>query len=160
MVSIIVAMAENNVIGGDNKLLWHISEDLKRFKAITTGHPVVMGRKTWESLGRPLPNRENVVISRNTDFVAEGARVAASLDEAIALFPAQEEVFVIGGGEVYRQAMDRADRLYITFVEAAYDGDAFFPVIDERQWQPVFTEKHESGAAFPHPFVFMDYRRR
>lgn len=160
MISIIVAVANGGVIGGDNRLLWHISEDLKRFKAITSGHPVVMGRKTWESLGRPLPNRTNVVITRNTGYGAEGATVVGSLQEALALFPAEEEVFVIGGGEIYRQAMEVADRLYITKVCADYEGDTFFPDIDPDIWKQTYSEYYRRGAEFPHPFEYENYERK
>ena len=107
MISIIVAVAENGVIGDNNRLLWHISEDLRRFKRITTGHPVVMGRKTWESLGRPLPGRENVVVTRR-ELSFDGARTVHSLDEAYALFPPEEEVFVIGGAQIYGEALPAA----------------------------------------------------
>ena len=113
MVSIIVAVAENGVIGDKNTLLWHISEDLKHFKAVTTGHPVIMGRKTYESLGRPLPNRTNVVITRQQAEIA-GCTVAHSLGEALALFPGDDEVFVIGGAQIYAQALPLADRFYLT----------------------------------------------
>ncbi|MDE7123576.1 MAG: dihydrofolate reductase, partial [Alistipes sp.] len=112
MVSIIVAVAANGVIGDRNALLWHISEDLKHFKAVTTGHPVVMGRKTYESLGRPLPGRTNVVVTRQ-DLAIEGCTVVHSLDEALARFPSEEEVFVIGGAQIYAQALPLADRFYL-----------------------------------------------
>ena len=108
MLSIIVAIARNGIIGSGNSLIWHISEDLRRFKAITSGHPVVMGRKTFESIGRALPGRTNVVITRQSGFLAEGCTVVHSLEEALALFPESEEVFVIGGGEIYAQALPRA----------------------------------------------------
>lgn len=160
MTSIIAAVARRGVIGGNNSLLWHISEDLKRFKAITTGHPVVMGRKTWESLGRPLPNRVNVVVTRNRDFAPEGCEVAGSLEEALALFGPGEEVFVIGGGQIYAEAMALADRLYITWVEADYEGDTYFPEVSGSEWREIRHERHERGAAFEHPFVFSDYVRR
>ena len=160
MISIIVAVAENDVIGSGNQMPWHISEDLRRFKAITTGHPVVMGRKTFESLGRPLPNRTNVVITRNPAYVAEGASVVGSLKEALALFPGSEEVFIIGGGEIYRQAMDIADRLYITRLGEYFDGDTKFPRIDETAWRITSQEHHERGEKFPHPFTFIDYQRQ
>lgn len=159
MISIIVAVAENGVIGGGNQMPWHISEDLRRFRAITTGHPVVMGRKTFESLGRPLPNRTNVVITRNPAFEAEGATVVGSLDEALARFPAGEEVFVIGGGEIYRQAMPLADRLYVTHIGMPFDGDTHFPPIDPSIWFETRREEHPCGEKFPHPFRFVDYQR-
>lgn len=157
MISIIVAIARNGVIGGDNSLLWHISEDLQRFKRITTGHPVVMGRKTFESLGRPLPKRTNVVITRQKDYHAEGCTVVHSLDEALKLFPPQEEVFIIGGGEIYRQALPIADRLYITHVGHDYRGDTHFPDIDPAQWKETFREHHDRGKDFEYPFEYIDY---
>lgn len=160
MISIIVAVADDNVIGGNGDLLWHISEDLQMFKRVTTGHPVVMGRKTFESLGRPLPNRTNVVITRNLDFVAEGCMVVHSLEEAIAMFPPEEEVFIIGGGEIYRQAMPQADRLYLTRVHASYDGDVHFPDLDPDRWELVSSEYHEKGKDFSHPFEFRVYDRK
>ncbi len=159
MISIIVAVAENGVIGSGNQMPWHISEDLRHFKAITTGHPVVMGRKTFESLGRPLPNRTNVVITRNPDYAAEGAVIAGSLEEALAMFPAGEEIFVIGGGEIYRQAMDCADRLYITMIGVPFDGDTCFPSIDTGNWRETWREEHPRGEKFPHPFQFVNYEK-
>lgn len=160
MISIIVAVANGGVIGGENRLLWHISEDLKRFKAITSGHPVVMGRKTFESLGRPLPNRINVVISRNADLEIDGCIVVDSLQRAVDLFPRSEEIFVIGGGEIYRQAMDIADRLYITWVDIDVEGDTYFPSIDPEIWHLDEQHKNERGENFSHPFTYADYTRR
>ncbi len=116
MISIIVAVASNGVIGDKNTLLWHIREDLQHFKALTTGHPVVMGRKTYESLGRPLPNRRNIVVSRQEIAIA-GCEVVHSLTEALALFAAEEEVFIIGGAQIYAEALPLADRFYLTRVE-------------------------------------------
>ena len=126
MISIIVAVAENGVIGDKNALLWHISEDLKHFKSVTTGHPVVMGRKTFESLGRPLPNRTNVVITRQR-LEIPGCTVVHSLEEAVMLFPKDEEVFVIGGAQIYAEALPLARRFYLTRVFRAYEGDTKFP---------------------------------
>jgi dihydrofolate reductase len=147
------------VIGGGNALLWHIREDLRRFKRITTGHPVVMGRKTFESMGRALPLRCNVVISRQKDYAAPGCEVVASLEAAIAPFAPEEEVFIIGGAEIYRQALPLADRLYITWVDADFEGDTFFPEFDPARWEEVSSERHERGEQFGHPFRFVDYRR-
>ncbi len=157
MISIIAAIARNGVIGGDNSLLWHISEDLQRFKRITTGHPVVMGRKTFESLGRPLPNRVNVVITRQPDYRAEGCTVVHSFDEALRSFSPQDEVFIIGGGDIYRQALPVADRLYITRVGRDYSGDTIFPHIDPARWKETFREYHERGKDFEYPFEYIDY---
>lgn len=159
MISIIVAVAENGVIGDRNRLLWHISEDLRRFKALTTGHPVVMGRKTCESLGRPLPNRRNVVISRQETQIA-GCEVVHSLDEALALFPADEEVFIIGGAQIYAAALPIADRFYLTRVGHAYEGDTRFPVWNPADWRLVASEHFEHGAEYPYPFTFEVYERR
>lgn len=159
MVSIIVAVAENGVIGDQNALLWHISEDLKHFKALTTGHPVVMGRKTFESLGRPLPNRTNVVITRQA-IDLPGCTVVHSLEEALALFPADEQVFVIGGAQIYAQALPLADRFYLTRVMHAYEGDTRFPAWDEAAWRLVGSESFPCGREYPWPFAFETYERR
>ncbi len=160
MISVIVAVARNGVIGGGNSLLWHISEDLKRFKSITTGHPVIMGRRTFESIGRPLPGRRNIVVSRQPGYAPEGVTRVGSLEEAFALFPPEEEVFVTGGGQIYRQAMPLADRLYLTEVEHDYEGDTVFPEWDRGEWTETARERHECGKTFPYPFAFIDYRRR
>jgi dihydrofolate reductase len=119
-----------------------------------------MGRKTFASLGRPLPSRTNVVVTRSADFEAEGVRVAHSLEEAVAMFPAEEEIFIIGGGDVYRQAMPLADKLYLTKVNAIYDGDTFFPQWREADWEIVSSEYHERGENYPHPFEFRVYVRK
>lgn len=159
MISVIVAVSRTGTIGCANKLLWHISEDLKRFKAITTGHPVVMGRKTFESIGRPLPGRTNVVITRNPGYRVDGAVTVHSLEEAIGMFPADEEVFIIGGGEIYAQSMPVADRLYLTVVDADYNGDTVFPKWDKSKWREVSREEYARGEKFEHPFAFIDYER-
>lgn len=129
-ISLIAALSENRVIGVGNKLPWHISEDLKRFKRLTSGHPVIMGRKTFESIGRALPNRTNIIITRDVDFKAEGCIVVHSLEEAIAKASQSEgndEVYIIGGGQIFSQAIGKADRLYLTIVHTTLDGDAYFP---------------------------------
>lgn len=159
MISIIVAVAQNGVIGGDNTLLWHISEDLKHFKAVTTGHPVVMGRKTFESLGRPLPNRVNVVVTRQ-QIEIPGCTVVHSLEEGLALFPAEEEVFIIGGAQIYAAALPLAGRFYLTRVMHLYEGDTRFPDWDEREWTLAESEAFPCGKDFPYPFVFERYERR
>ena len=159
MISLIVAVAENGVIGDRNALLWHISEDLRHFKAVTTGHPVVMGRKTWESLGRPLPNRTNVVITRQ-NIEIPGCTVAHSLEEAVALFPADEEVFVIGGAQIYGEALSAADRFYLTRVHRAYEGDTRFPKWDAAEWRLVGSESFPCGERYEYPFTFETYERK
>lgn len=159
MISIIVAVAENGVIGDRNQLLWHIREDLQHFKALTTGHPVVMGRKTYESLGRPLPGRRNVVITRQ-DVSIEGCEVVHSLGEALALFRSDEEVFIIGGAQVYAEALPRAGRFYLTRVEHPYEGDTCFPDWNPAAWRLVASERFEHGADYLYPFAFEIYERR
>ena len=142
MISIIVAVAEGGVIGGGGDLLWHISEDLRRFKQITSGHTVIMGRKTYDSIGRPLPKRRNIVITRNGEWSAEGCERAESLEQAVAMCAGEEEVFIIGGGEIYRQSMSLADKLYLTQVNKPYEGDTYFPEIRPEEWQEVARESY------------------
>ncbi|ATE59085.1 dihydrofolate reductase [Thauera sinica] len=159
-VVIIAAVARNGVIGRDNGLPWRLKADLRRFRAVTLGHPLLMGRRTWESLGRPLPGRRNMVVSRDPGFRAEGAEVFASVDAALAAAGGNEKVFVIGGAEIYRQLMPRADRLMLTEVWADVDGDAHFPPIDSMQFIEERREPHEADADNEHDFDFVQYRRR
>ena len=159
MISIIAAVAQNGVIGDKNALLWHISEDLRFFKRTTSGHPVIMGRKTYESLGRPLPNRTNVVISR-TPREIEGCTVVSSLEEAIALFPQEEEIFIIGGAQIYALALSVADKMYLTKVYHDYQGDTSFPEWNADEWQLAEKESFECGEKYPHPFSFETYTRK
>lgn len=134
-LSLIVAVARNGVIGRNGTLPWRLPTDLQHFKAVTMGAPIVMGRKTWESIGRPLPGRRNIVVSRRADFVASGADVVASLDAALTLCAGVPEVFVIGGAELYAAALGRADRIHRTLVEAEVDGDTSFPALDAICWR-------------------------
>ena len=162
-VALVVAIAENGVIGREGGLPWRLSTDMKRFKAVTMGKPVIMGRKTWESIGRPLPGRRNVVITRNAGFVAEGAECVPSLDAALALAGAGQagvEVCVIGGGEIYRQALPMADILHVTHVHAALDGDAFFPPIDPEMWAEVSREAVPAGEKDVYATSYVVYQRR
>ncbi len=164
-VSVIVAAAENGVIGRGNALPWHLPEDLRYFRRVTMGKPLVMGRRTFESIGRPLPGRTNIVISRNPRFRAEGTRVVASLDDAlqlardIALADGVDELLVIGGAEIYAQAIPRADRLYLTLVHAAVEGDALLPPIDWREWRETGRERHRGSGDNPHDYSFLVYER-
>ena len=160
MISLIVAIARTGVIGHADSLIWHISEDLRRFKTITTGHPIVMGRKTYQSIGRPLPGRTNVVISRRNDFRPEGCIVVDSFDKAVSMFDPAENIFVIGGAQVYAQALPIADRLYVTEIEADYEGDTRFPDWDRSQWTLTDAEYFSCGEKFEHPFAFLDYVRK
>lgn len=159
MVSIIVAIAENGVIGDKNSLLWHIKEDMRFFRQKTTSHPVIMGRKTYESLGRPLPNRTNVVISRTIDHI-EGCTVCHSLEEAVALFAPEEEIFIIGGAQIYAQALPLADRMYITTVEHPYQGDTSFPQWNRSEWRLIEKESFPCGESYRYPFSFETYIRK
>ncbi len=160
MLSIIVAIARGGVIGCHNKLLWHIGEDMKYFRRVTTGHPVIMGRKTFESIGRPLPNRTNIIITRDKGYSAPGCVVVGSVEEAAAKVGAQEEAFVIGGGEIYAQMLPLCDKLYITEVDADYTGDTFFPVVDKSEWTLEHEERFDRGEEFEHPFAFLVYKRK
>lgn len=159
MVSVIVAIAQNGTIGDKNSLLWHIKEDMRFFRTTTSGHAVIMGRKTFESLGsKPLPKRKNIVITRaERDF--EGAFTAHSLQEAIAMAEGDEEIFIIGGAQIYAEALSVADRMYITCVERDYEGDTSFPEIDYTKWQLVSEERYERGEEFDAPFAFLCYDR-
>ena len=142
MLSIIVAIGPNNVIGKRGALPWHLPEDLKHFKKLTMGHPIIMGRKTYESIGRPLPGRVNVVITRQEGFAAPGCEVFGSLEGALAKYQSQDP-FVIGGAEIYRASLPLADRLYITEVKISTDGDVFFPDFNRGAWKELDREPHE-----------------
>lgn len=160
-IVIIAAVAKNGVIGKDNQLLWHIPEDMKHFREATAGKPVIMGRKTWESLPerfRPLPGRRNVVITRQPAFPASGAELADSLEGALQQCQNEACVFVIGGAEIYAQAMPRADRLLLTEVDITPQGDAFFPIPDPAIW--LETTRTEVKRAAPPSCSFVEYRRR
>ena len=163
-ISIIVARSKSGVIGINNQLPWHLPADLKHFKALTTGHPIVMGRKTWDSLGRPLPNRRNIVISRQIDLELSGAECFPSLESAIAACEGASEVYVIGGAQIYEQALPLVDQLIITEVDIEVEGDAFFPNIDstwkivEREDYPSQNNPQKPGESFP-AYSFITYRR-
>lgn len=154
-ICLIAAMAANRVIGRNNALPWQLPADLRHFKALTMGHPVLMGRKTYESIGKPLPGRRNLVITRNRAYAAPGCEVVHSLDEALAACSGAQDVFVIGGAELYREALARAQRLELTEIHAVFEGDALFPPFAPEQWREAAREIHEpdSGAAFRYDFV-------
>jgi dihydrofolate reductase len=158
-VTIIAALARNGIIGRGNRMPWHISEDLKRFKALTMGHPVVMGRKTFESIGKALPGRENIVITRTHDFTAAGCRVAHSLEEALAAASGAAEVFVIGGAEIYALALPQASRLQFTEVDASVDGDAYFPDFERSAWREVSRESRSTEGPGHLRYDFVTYER-
>jgi dihydrofolate reductase len=164
-LAIIVAAAENGVIGRNNALPWHLSEDLKYFKRVTLGKPIVMGRKTFESIGRPLPGRTNIVITRNSDYVADGVRVVQSLDQAlalaedIALIDGVDEAVVIGGAEIYSNAMPMAARLYFTEVHASVEGDAVLPQIDWARWREISRQRYAAAEPNPYDYSFVVFER-
>jgi dihydrofolate reductase len=159
VLSIIVAAAENNVIGRDNGLVWRLSADLKRFKALTTGHTILMGRKTYESVGKALPNRRNIVISRNPDYKAAGCEVVRGVEEALELTKGEDEVFVTGGGTIYKELWDKADRLYLTVVHQECEGDTVIPPVDPGKWKEVSREEHQADEKNECDYTFINYER-
>ena len=160
MISLIVAMGKNREIGKENQLLWHLPKDLKHFKELTSGHPIIMGRKTYESIGKPLPNRTNIVISRKNDWFEEGILIVGSIKEAVKFAKKiDEEVFVLGGGNIYEQTIDFADKLEVTLVDAVLDADTFFPKINEKVWQKTNEERHQKDEKNDFDFCFQTYER-
>ena len=157
-LSLIVAIAQNRVIGANNTLPWHLPEDLKRFRALTTGHHIIMGRKTYESLNRLLPNRTTIIVTRNADYKVPGALIAHSLAEAITQAGSDDEVFLIGGAELYRDGLNSADKLYLTEIEASFEGDAFFPEINLAEWAEISREEHISEKGLG--FSYITYQRK
>jgi dihydrofolate reductase len=160
MITVIAAVAENNALGKENQLLWHLPDDFKRFKTLTSGHFIIMGRKTFESFPKPLPNRTHVIISRQANYQPEGCIVVNSLEQAIEACPKTEEVFIIGGGEIYRQSIAVADKLDLTKVHATFEADTHFPEIDLSQWQLVFEEYHPKDERHDFAFTFQTYSRK
>lgn len=159
MVSIIVAMAENRVIGKDNSLPWHLPADLKHFKAMTVGKPIIMGRKTWESLPGKLPDRAHIVITANPGYVAEGCVVVHSLEQALEAAGDVSEVMIVGGAMLYEQALPLADRLYLTIVETQVEGDAWFPQYDPGQWQEIERQRYPADERNPCAYSFVTLSR-
>ena len=154
-ITLVAAVAKNGVIGRDGDLPWRLPDDLKAFKRLTLGKPVVMGRKTWESIGRPLPERHNVVMTRSQDFEAPGASVVPSAEAALELLADQDEVMVIGGGAIYRQFLERADHIYLTEVDADVDGDVTFPELDPGEWVEVSREHHPADERHAYAFTLV-----
>lgn len=160
-ISMIFAMDRNRVIGIDNKLPWRLPADMAYFRKATMGHTVLMGRKTYESIGKPLDGRRNVIVTTNRDFQAEGCLVVHSVEEAMSLADGDEnEVFVIGGAEIYRLVLPFADRLHVTEIDHEFAGDAFFPEIDDRIWEPVSVEQGVTDEKNPYSYRFVVYERR
>ena len=159
MIIMIAAVAENFALGKDNELVWHLPDDFKRFKQLTTNHYIIMGRKTFESFPKPLPNRTHVIITRQQDYTAEGCLVVANLDEALAMIPKDENAFVIGGGEIYALALPFTDVIELTKVHARFEADTFFPEIDSKQWKLVSEEYHPKDEKHLFDFTYETYRR-
>jgi dihydrofolate reductase len=160
MLTLIAATSTNNALGKDNQLVWHLPLDFKRFKTLTSEHYIIMGRKTFESFPKPLPNRTHVIITRNKNYDApEGCLVVSSLEKAIEVCPKNEEVFIIGGGEIYKQSIDVADKIELTRVHTEVEADAFFPEIDSNKWKLVFEEQHTKDEKHAFDFTFLTYEK-
>ncbi|MEL6811416.1 MAG: dihydrofolate reductase [Bacteroidota bacterium] len=160
MITMIAAAGENNALGKDNDLVWHLPDDFKRFKSLTTGHHIIMGRKTFESFPKPLPNRTHVVITRNKGYHKEGAVVVHSMEEALRLTAQDPQPFIIGGGEIYLLGMAVADRIELTRVHGSFDADAFFPAIPPEEWELTTTEYHEKDERHAYAFTYETWVRR
>jgi len=160
-ISIIVAVSQNGVIGKDNQLIWRLPDDLKRFKSLTLGHPMIMGRKTYDSIGKPLPGRTSIVVSRNSNLSIEGVLVANTFEEALekAAFTGTDEVFVIGGGNIYEQSLQLADKIYLTDVHTVIDGDTFFYIPDKAGWTEVAHTNHPADERHAFAFDFIDLEK-
>ena len=158
-ISLIWAMSENRVIGSDNQLPWHMSADLQYFKRTTSGHPVILGRKNYQSIGKPLPNRVNIVLTRARDFDAPGCKVVHSTDEALSVAGHETEIFIIGGAEIYKEFLPLAQKLYITEIHADIAGDTTFPQYSNEDWQEIFREHHDADDRNPYPYSFVVCQR-
>lgn len=156
-ISLICAMAKNRVIGKDNKMPWHLPADLKHFKAISMAKPIVMGRKTFESIGRPLPGRQNMIISRNSDYIVEGCDVVNSIDTAIELLTGSDEIMIIGGGFLYSQMIEKANKLYLTLIDLDVVGDTYFPEYEHLELVQISTENHLKDDKNPYNYQFVNY---
>ncbi|MBL4577435.1 MAG: dihydrofolate reductase [Flavobacteriales bacterium] len=158
-ITIIAAVSENGVIGNDNKLIWHLPADLQHFKSMTSDHHVIMGRKTYDSMGKPLPNRTNIVISRQKDLKIEGCLVAGSLEEAIKMVKDDDQPFICGGAEIYREALGIANKMYLSRIQASFAGDTSFPEIDENVWKERSRLNVEADSVNKYAFAIVVYER-
>lgn len=162
MLSLIVAMDKNRVIGADNGIPWHLPNDLRHFKNVTTGHTIVMGRKTFDSIGRVLPKRKHIVITRSNRTFPEGVMVVRDVDAVLnyAKVHPDEEIFIIGGGEIFKQMLPYADKMYITWIDESFEGDVYFPEFDESEWEMVSKVKGEKNEENPYDYYFITYERK
>ena len=160
-ICIAVAVGENFAIGKNNQLLWHMPADLKFFKQTTSGHAIIMGRKTFDSVGKPLPNRRNIVITRDSSLKIDGVEVVNSLDEALAITQHEEKpVFIVGGAEIYRQALSKTDTIYLTTIHHTFDADTFFPTIDRSEWETISSEPHKADEKNKYDYTFEVLKRK
>lgn len=155
MIAMVACMSQNRVLGKDNKMPWHLPEELKYFRRVTMGHTIVMGRRTFESIGKPLPGRKNVILTRSSDYHPEGCEVVHQLEEVLAF---QEDVYIIGGAKVYKQFLPYADRLYLTIIHEEMEGDAFFPEMGE-EWKVVEEQPGITNEQNPHPYTFYTFEK-
>lgn len=160
IISLVAAAGNNNVIGGNNKLLWKMPADMRFFMNLTMGHPVIMGRKTYQSFGKPLRDRRNIIISRDSSLAVAGCEVVHSLEEALQLVKGDIEVFIIGGAEIYRQSMSIANKIYLTRIYGDFEGDAYFPVVNEKDWQLTRHSEQPADEKNPYPFAFLEYIKK
>jgi len=160
IISLIAAMSKNRVIGKDNSLPWNMPNDKKHFWELTRGKPVVMGRKTYESIGKPLPNRLNIIITRDQEYKAEGCTIVHSIDEAVTAAQGNEEIMVIGGSQIYEKFLPKANRMYLTFIDAEIDGDTYFPEYNPEEWAETSYEEHEKDANNPFDYDFVTLERK
>jgi len=160
IISFIAAMDKNRVIGKDNSLPWNMPADMKHFKDLTLGKPIVMGRKTYETIGKPLPNRKNIIITRDQDYKAEGCIVAHSIEESLQSAENAEEVMVIGGANIYKQFLPRTDKIYLTIIEHDFEGDTYFPEYNEDEWKEVEREEHKADEENEYDYVFITLERK
>ena len=158
-ISLILAMGRNRAIGRDNQLPWHLPADLAHFKATTLGKPILMGRKTWESIGKALPGRLNIVLTRQAGYLAEGATVVSSIDDAISVCGSADELMVIGGAGVYQAVLPSAQKIYLTLVDQDFEGDTFFPELDEQEWHEEAREDYQADDKNPHDYSFRVLRK-
>ncbi|MGA9638396.1 dihydrofolate reductase [Flavobacterium sp.] len=160
MITMIAAAAENNALGKNNELVWHLPNDFKRFKSLTTGHHIIMGRKTFESFPKPLPNRTHIVISRQDDYKPEGCIVVNSINEALRISPKDEDTFIIGGGEIYKLALPYSNKIELTRVHHTFEADAFFPEIDEDEWKLSESEFHSKDDKHLFDYTYQTYIKK
>lgn len=160
MITMIAAAAENNALGKDQDLVWHLPDDFKRFKKLTTGHHIIMGRKTFETFPEPLPNRTHIVITRKDNYLKKDATVVSSLEKALEFAKNDEQPFIIGGGEIYKLGMEVADKIELTRVHGTFDADTFFPEIDEEKWKLVAEEFHPKDEKHDYAFTYLTYVKK